>query len=144
GCPVDQPALRAFVPVPVRRYPRVPYRCSLPPSALLPEPLDLRARWNSKPDRIHTAAIPRSRSQDPLLDRERPRQVQRWTFSLLTGLTGRAPNRNFYTCAYVSRAARSGIVMVDPWIETRCRTLKSLSVRVTVSRVVPMNSAISS
>jgi hypothetical protein len=49
-----------------------------------------------------------------------------------------------YEWAHSSSAARLGIVSVEPWSSISWRRLKSVRVRVTLSRVVPMNSAISS
>ena len=43
-----------------------------------------------------------------------------------------------------SNTIRLKIVRIDPLKATRCRLLKVLSVRVTVSREAPMNSPISS
>jgi len=51
--------------------------------------------------------------------------------------------RDTQSLAQACNAGRSAIISVEPFIVTKCRLRKSLSVRVTVSRELPINSAIS-
>lgn len=58
-------------------------------------------------------------------------------------MTASVPKRFAYIPPMLSSAARFAIVSVEPWKVTRFLVLNALSVRVTVSRLVPRNSAIS-